>query len=524
MATCEAKRSGQAPQAHSSGSEAIAALATPPGGAIGVLRLSGEGSLEIFSRMTGISAPEHAKMRRCAAVDEHGEALDDAMAVFFFAPHSYTGEDAAEVHLHGSAAVMRRALAAAVALGARVAEPGEFTRRAFLAGKMKLSEAEAVMDEIVSETDRGAKTALLQLRGALTRRVGEVEDALTEALAAIDAAIDYPDELEDDVESALPATISAAKEALDALISEGEGGRAVREGARVVLMGAPNAGKSTLLNALAGEERAIVTAEAGTTRDILRAHTVIDGVSVTLVDTAGLRDATSEPERIGVERAQAAARTADLVLWLVGPDAPRADDTGGVPRADAPTPRRAGALLPPSSGGNAPAAPRRAGALLPPQNSAAPVITVYTKSDIAPAPGGVPRADAPTPDDAPRADAPTPRRAGALLPPSPGGNAPAAPTSIRISALTGENLPALRTAIASALKFDATAEYPAVTNVRHIAALKAARAALETPTAPDLDSTATDIRTALVALGAISGKDVDERVIAEIFNKFCVGK
>ena len=484
MATCEAKRSGQAPQAHSSGSEAIAALATPPGGAIGVLRLSGEGSLEIFSRMTGISAPEHAKMRRCAAVDEHGEALDDAMAVFFFAPHSYTGEDAAEVHLHGSAAVMRRALAAAVALGARVAEPGEFTRRAFLAGKMKLSEAEAVMDEIVSETDRGAKTALLQLRGALTRRVGEVEDALTEALAAIDAAIDYPDELEDDVESALPATISAAKEALDALISEGEGGRAVREGARVVLMGAPNAGKSTLLNALAGEERAIVTAEAGTTRDILRAHTVIDGVSVTLVDTAGLRDATSEPERIGVERAQAAARTADLVLWLVGPDAPRADDTGGVPRADAPTPDDAPRADAPT--------PRRAGALLPPS----------------------PDGNAP----------PTPRRAGALLPSSPGGNAPAAPTSIRISALTGENLPALRAAIASALKFDATAEYPAVTNVRHIAALKAARAALETPAAPDLDSAATDIRTALVALGAISGKDVDERVIAEIFNKFCVGK
>ncbi len=458
--------------------QCVAALATPPGGAIGILRLSGEGSLEVFSRMTGINAPEHAKMRHCAAVDEHGEALDDAMAVFFFAPKSYTGEDAAEVHLHGSAAVMRRALAAAVALGARVAEPGEFTRRAFIAGKMKLSEAEAVMDEIVSETDRGAKTALLQLRGALTRRVGEVEDALTEALAAIDAAIDYPDELEEDVESGLPATISAAMEALDSLIKEGENGRTVREGARVVLMGAPNAGKSTLLNALAGEERAIVTAEAGTTRDILEAHTVINGVPVTLIDTAGIRDAQSEPERIGVLRAQAAAQTADLVLKVV--DGARSG--------------------------------QQEMAVIPPCATLAPVIVVYTKADVSTS-----RCAAP--------DYATPVGRDAHIPPCPGdapahGDAPA----LRISALTGENLPALRCAIASALNFDATAEYPAVTNVRHIAALKSARAALDLDSLHDLDSVATDLRTALVALGAISGKDVDERVIEEIFSKFCVGK
>lgn len=445
--------------------ELIAALATPCGGAIGIVRLSGEGSLAVFTAMTGIAAPQHAKMQRCALVNEHGEALDDAMAVFFFAPNSYTGENSCELHLHGSAAVMRRALAAAVALGARVAEPGEFTRRAFMAGKLKLSEAEAVMDEINSETDRGAKTALLQLRGALTRRVLEIEDALGGALAAIDAAIDYPEELEDDVLSALPAVLAGALKKLDALILEGERGRAVREGARVVLLGAPNAGKSTLLNALAGDERAIVTAEAGTTRDILEAKIVIDGVPVTLVDTAGLRAAQSEPERIGVARAKAAAKSAELVLLVVDASAADAFD-----------------------GHNAPDMSGMDGL------TDAPVIWVYTKADIA---GARSETDA---------------------------------DKIFLSALTGYNLPALRAAIASALKLDAavTAEYPAVTNIRHISALKAARAALEGSSggvpSGDTDLLATDIRTALVALGAISGSDIDEKVIEEIFSKFCVGK
>lgn len=295
--------------------DTIFAPATPFGGAIAVVRISGPEAFAtydaVFSAKGDKKIPREMKFGR---IMDGNDTIDEAMACFFKAPASYTGEDMAELYLHGGQAVARRTLALLSAKGLRPAEPGEFTRRAFLNGKLSLSRAEAVMDMINAVTERGAKSALEQLEGSVGRAVGALEEELLDLLAGVDAALDYPDELEEDTLSCVPQAVAGIIRRLDALIASGAKGRFLREGATVAILGAPNAGKSSLFNALLGRERAIVTPVPGTTRDTLEEALSIEGVPVRLVDTAGLREAADEAERIGVARAEHAAAGADVLV------------------------------------------------------------------------------------------------------------------------------------------------------------------------------------------------------------------
>ena len=314
-------------------SSTVFALATPPGrAAVAVVRMSGPGSGPAIEALTGGSLPSPRRASLRTLRDGGSGALDRALVLWTPGPASYTGEDAAELHLHGGPAVVEGVLAALAALGLKPAGPGEFTRRAFAHGRMDLAEAEAVADLVDAETEAQRRQALDQLGGAASRTEARWRGWLLEAAAQLAAAVDFPDEeLPADVAArATPPLLRLRAELADA-ISDRRGER-VREGFRVALIGAPNAGKSSLLNALAGREAAIVTALPGTTRDVVEVPLVIAGRRVILADTAGLR-ATADPiEAEGVRRARAWAQTADLRLWLMAADAP----ARGASSSDAP--------------------------------------------------------------------------------------------------------------------------------------------------------------------------------------------
>ena len=287
------------------------------GGAICVIRVSGEKTRAIADQLLDKSIADRPNLLRHVHVLHHGTVIDDCMAVFFAAPKSYTGEDMLELHCHGGMMTVRSVLSALSAAGGVPAEPGEFTKRAFLSGKMDLSQAEAVMDVINAQAEGSLRSALEQLSGSVSRRVRVVEEALLDARSAIEAAIDYPDEAEETAYASLPNVLKTAETGLSSLIDEGRRGRVLRDGLRLVIAGRPNVGKSSLLNALLGEDRAIVTAAAGTTRDVLDERLSVGGVPVRLIDTAGVRDTADEAERIGVDRAKLARRTADAVLLVL---------------------------------------------------------------------------------------------------------------------------------------------------------------------------------------------------------------
>lgn len=312
--------------------ETIFALSSgrPPAG-LAVVRISGPEAGEVAQRMAGrVPAPRRAT--RATLRDEGGAPLDDALVLFFPAPGSATGEDVLEFHLHGGRAVVAAVLAVlARQPGLRLAEPGEFTRRAHANGKMDLSEAEGLGDLIAAETEAQRRQAMAQAAGALSRRVEGWRARLVRALMLVEAGVDFSDE--GDVPDSLlaPARAEAAAlagELADA-IAQGRRGERVREGLTVAIAGPPNAGKSTLLNCLAGREAAIVSAIPGTTRDLVEVHLDIGGQAVTLIDTAGLRETADEIEAEGVRRARARAAAADLVLWLSAEGAPPPPDLGG---------------------------------------------------------------------------------------------------------------------------------------------------------------------------------------------------
>lgn len=305
--------------------DTIYAPATPTGGAIAILRVSGAASLDAVRALTRKHAFEPGHVMH-ARVYVRNRALDDCLAVYFAAPRSFTGEDMAELHLHGSYAIMYAVMDALREMGLRLAGPGEFTKRAFLSGKMDLAQAESVMLSIRAQSEAAASAAQSQMRGALHSLLAPVRESLLKNIAHLEATIDYPDEMEDDPFSPQP-WLSDTLLTLQTLKNTQEQGRMLFGGYTVAIVGQPNAGKSSLLNALVRDERAIVTEHAGTTRDVLEAGLVIHGIPVRLFDTAGIRESRDEIEIIGVDKARGVMREADMRILVI--DGSRPLDDGG---------------------------------------------------------------------------------------------------------------------------------------------------------------------------------------------------
>jgi tRNA modification GTPase len=299
--------------------DTIAAIATPPGkGAIAIVRISGPAVRALAQRLVRSKTELQPRLATYATiVDEAGRPLDHGLALLFSAPASYTGEDLLELHVHGSPVVAREILRALLACGVRQAQPGEFTRRAFLNGKMDLHEAEAVAEVIEAETRSAARAALANLGGGLAAEVRTLRLKLATVLEELAAAIDFPDEVPEPDAALLDATLAEVVSELERLRADGERGRLVREGVSAAIVGPPNAGKSSLLNALLGEERAIVSELAGTTRDTIEESIVIGGVTVRLVDTAGIRAHADRLEAAGIERTQRALASARIAIVVI---------------------------------------------------------------------------------------------------------------------------------------------------------------------------------------------------------------
>jgi len=305
-------------------SETIAAIATAPGtGGIGIIRISGSDALDLLSQIFIPHKPHSRfsshRLYYGTVINGDGQVLDEALAVYMRAPHTYTCEDVVELHCHGSYVVLQEVLRTVLERGARPAEQGEFTKRAFLGGRIDLTRAEAVVDLLQAQTGKSAQLAANQLQGALFTRLEAIRHQLVQVLALLEVAIDFPD---DDVEivqhdQVLAQLREQVLDPLSQLLAMADQGRIVREGIKVVLAGQPNVGKSSLLNALLQEERALVTAVPGTTRDTIEERFVIRGIPVHLIDTAGIRQHVDPVEALGIERARQKMQQADLVLFLV---------------------------------------------------------------------------------------------------------------------------------------------------------------------------------------------------------------
>ena len=296
----------------------IAAIATAPGrGGVGVVRLSGPALLEVGNLLTGKALrPRHAHFCDFRAAD--GGVLDNGLALYFPAPHSFTGEDVLELQGHGGPLVLNMLLRRCLELGARLAEPGEFTRRAFLNGKLDLAQAESVADLIDAESEAAARSAVRSLQGAFSREIQQLVDGLVHLRMLVEATLDFPEEDIDFLQAAdAMGQLRGLQQQLQAVRQSARQGSILREGLQVVLIGQPNVGKSSLLNRLAGQELAIVTDVAGTTRDTVRELIQIDGVPLHIIDTAGLRATEDVVEQMGIARAWAAIERADLALLLL---------------------------------------------------------------------------------------------------------------------------------------------------------------------------------------------------------------
>lgn len=298
--------------------DTIAAIATPPGrGGVGIIRVSGRAAGAIAERLLG-SKPQPRYAHYGPFLDRDGRELDRGISLFFPNPHSFTGEDVLELQGHGGPVILDLLLREILALGARSARPGEFSERAFLNDKLDLAQAEAIADLIDSSSEQAARSALRSLQGEFSARIQALVEALIQLRIYVEAAIDFPEEEIDFLaDGKVAGDLQLIEQQLNEVLAEANQGALLREGMNVVIAGRPNAGKSSLLNALAGKESAIVTDIAGTTRDVLREHIHIDGMPLHIIDTAGLRDSDDVVEQIGIDRAWEEIRAADRVLLLV---------------------------------------------------------------------------------------------------------------------------------------------------------------------------------------------------------------
>ncbi len=454
----------------------IVAVATAPGrGAVGIVRLSGAGLALCAQALCGAPLrPRHATYGPFR--DTQGHAIDHGLALFFPAPHSYTGEDVLELQAHGGPVVLQLLLARCLEVGAviglRLAEPGEFTQRAFLNGKLDLAQAEAVADLIDASTEAAARSASRSLTGAFSDEIHALRERLIRLRLLVEATLDFPEEEIDFLQQAdAQGQLSQLRDLIDHVLARARQGALLREGITVVLAGQPNVGKSSLLNALAGAELAIVTPVAGTTRDKVAQTLQIEGVPVHIIDTAGLRDTIDEVERIGVSRSWDEIERADALLFL--------HDLGRVGQAD-------------YDAADAEIAARIKALPVP----APTLVHVFNKSDL--------RSDQPVLEGS--AD------------------------SITLSALTGEGLTALRQRLLSLAGWQSWPEGVYTARTRHVTALRRtaehlqqAQTQLSAPQ-PALDLMAEDLRQAQRALGSIVGELTADELLGEIFSRFCIGK
>lgn len=303
----------------------IVAIATPPGiGGVGVVRLSGPEASSIVYQLTTLVLKRPRYAYRVLFRDPYTDRpIDDGLAIFFAGPHSYTGEDVVECHLHGNPFLLKTIVSLCVALGAQMAGPGEFTARAFLNGKLDLTQAEAVADLIHTHSEQGQQVALSHLKGTLFQHLTHYRKDLMQLLEHIEGSLDFPDEIEAPDIEILASAFSSLAKTLHAIIKMGDYGRMAREGVRCAIIGRPNAGKSSLLNQLLGEKRALVSPIPGTTRDFIEADVQLGGLSFRFFDTAGLRDDSVDPiELMGIKQVRRLIREADAILWVIDSSQP----------------------------------------------------------------------------------------------------------------------------------------------------------------------------------------------------------
>ncbi|WP_127959588.1 tRNA uridine-5-carboxymethylaminomethyl(34) synthesis GTPase MnmE [Serratia microhaemolytica] len=450
--------------------DTIAAIATAPGrGGIGIVRISGYQAKQVAQQVLGkLPKPRYAEY--LPFHDSQGSVLDQGIVLWFPAPHSFTGEDVLELQGHGGPIVLDLLLKQIIALpGVRIARPGEFSERAFINDKLDLTQAEAIADLIDASSEQAARSAVHSLQGAFSTRINQLVEALTHLRTYVEAAIDFPDEEIDFLSDGhVTAQLQQIIVDLEQVRASAHEGRLLREGMKVVIAGRPNAGKSSLLNALAGHEAAIVTEIAGTTRDVLREHIHIDGMPLHIIDTAGLRDASDEVERIGIERAWQEISQADRVLFMV-------DST--TTTATEPT------EIWPEFVSRLPAG--------------LPVTVIRNKADIT----------------------------GEML----GVSEVNRHTVIRLCARTGEGIELLRQHLKQSIGFSGSLEGSFLARRRHLQALEQAAEHLQEGNSQLLsryagELLAEELRLAQQSLSEITGEFSSDDLLGRIFSSFCIGK
>lgn len=449
----------------------IAAIATAAGrGGVGVIRVSGSNLLPFAQAISGGKTPKPRTALYTDFLDAHGNPIDNGLLLYFAAPASFTGEDVIELQGHGGQVVLQMLLQRCLELGARMAEAGEFTKRAFLNNKLDLAQAESVADLIDASSQSAARMALRSLKGAFSQHIHSLVDDLITLRMLVEATLDFPEEEIDFLEAAdAKGKLARLQTQLSTILAQATQGAILREGMNVVLVGAPNVGKSSLLNALAGDDVAIVTDIAGTTRDTVREQITLDGVPIHITDTAGLRETDDIVEKIGIERSHKAVQNADVALILIDPDE-GINETTQMILSQLPTQLKR--------------------------------IEIHNKIDL-------------RHETAERVD----NFSGSLK--------TGAQTLIKLSAKTGEGLDLLRQLLLDAIGWQGESEGLFLARTRHLQALKTAQVELENAALCNnnqLELLAEHLRLAQLACSEITGEFTADDLLGVIFSRFCIGK